>query len=623
MDAENPRQVIYLLNRIASYEPAGNIIQSLLPDERRATPSNNDNDRIRLFLSNLLQDMKWLSSTGEDDLRAILGIHCLTKNYEHSITLLLGVDWGCIRMPELYFDKMATVYFNGGARIVEHFICAIGNQMFDAFRHDIHKSLTLGTLSVYVGDNTLTRKSLLPLLQKTLKNTEHFFQVVWCLLQADLHKELGSFFSTPDVLDTLGKNLDREQLLQLYSHLYNSNLVEEACKIFQVITSDLKSIQISELPIFIFGLIFSDRYTEGEQLINQLLPEKNDLQPEDNTAESMFLVEALIISGRLDEASEILNKISADRKPGDLHSPKLFLLHLRLSQLDKMSSLLPSIVNNDQDITPSNIVYFYLVHFFNNTLEHCASVVSGRYEQYLQSLGYTNVFFMILFALGEFSQIKAKINKNLFYTNGPLSITYFQWSAYLHLAENSFDLAVQNFQHLMKICNRQVLNFHNYGAFSEWIFEYILLLRFLGQKEEAFLVAKNWIDRNRLFNNPCRPLALILYRELELRALDIYEAKECELIADIICNPTAMCQGLLYLHAAVVHTRLGSHTEATRILRTKLAHTIFLAPEPRKLLLTASSKDLPSLRDPIQKMFFPHFQDTYWNRLIDGVLSGH
>nr|WP_321397816.1 hypothetical protein [uncultured Desulfobacter sp.] len=619
LDAGNHKQAISQLNIIASYQPGGHLMQSLLPGDRGIKAS--DHDRIRLFISDMLQDLKWLAETGEDDLRATLGMHFLTKDYDLSIKLLLGLDWGCIRMPELYLDKLVPLYFNGSAMIVERFIYAVGDQIFDVFGHDINKSLSLGTLSVYVGHNTLAGKSLLPLLKQTINNTEQFLHVVWCLLQADFCEELGAFFSDSDVLDTLMEHLDCEQLLLLYAHLYNSNLLEEAYKIFQVITSDIESLKISELPIFIFGLMFSNRYTEVDQLIRQGISQKQQLQPEKNTVEKMSLAEAFIMTGKFDEAKNILNQISTDRKYGDRHSPKLFLLHLRLSQVDQMSSLLPSIINNEKDITPSNIDYFYLVHLFNNTLEYCLSVIKDNYKLYKQSLGYTNVFFMTLFALGKFSQIRVNIKSNLFYTKGLVSITYFRWAAYLHLAENSFDLAVQSFQHFMKICNKEVLNFNNCGAFSESIFEYILLLRFLGQKEEAFKVARHWVDRNRFFSNQCRPLSFILSRELEHRALNIDEAKECELMADVIWNPVSICQGWLYLHAAIVHSRLGSHSEATRILRTKLANTIFLAPDHRKMLLTASGKDIISLRDPLQKMFFPHYKNTYWNQLIDKSLS--
>jgi len=89
----------------------------------------------------------------------------------------------------------------------------------------------------------------------------------------------------------------------------------------------------------------------------------------------------------------------------------------------------------------------------------------------------------------------------------------------------------------------------------------------------------------------------------------------------VLGNPRSYAQGWLYLHAMTTWRTLGRLDEADRLLRDKLSRIMRQGRDAGIALRPASGADPAALRQPLQDLLFPHFRDTYWNRLVDEALG--
>ena len=618
----NSAQALLLLNLLSTYDPLNSLFSTCSDCLAVESLLINDYSIIKDFLSQTVQDKNWLTAKGNNDLRAVLGIQQFTAgNYNTAMTMLMSIHWEQlnINIARFVLQKFSILYWGGGAIIVERFICAFGQLSYNPILSNIDDTVTYGIFCAYTGQSSKAKKLLLPLLQMSISSPERFFQIVDGLWQADCDEDLKSFLCKSEVLASLEKILDRTQMLKLYAFLFNIGLIEASDNGFKLLAANPMQISLEELPSLVYGLTHTGNHAQADHLINTALTVRKEDQKSMKPGDAILLAESLILTGRVDKGRQILNTISTDRKPGDPLSPKLFMLHESVSQLDKIALLFPSIIDISQETEPKNLAYMFWFYFYSKKLEKGFNLVMEKFYNLKQCHAFpAHVAF--LFWLGEFSDPLIYLEDKVFKGNGPISRQYIIWGNYLQLAEKSFSTVLDGYQKLLKLIDKNIMDTHNRINMFPTHFEYILLLRFLGYKEQAFQEAQNYSRRYPVFNNPCHVLLSILVREMKNSDPDVDEAHECERVADVLLNPRFLCQGWLYLHAAVIQAKLGRYKEATRILHDKLANTMFLHPEKRKLLLTASGNDIISLRNQIQSMFFPHFQDTYWNHLIDAVI---
>ncbi|MBF0233637.1 MAG: hypothetical protein HQK65_11440 [Desulfamplus sp.] len=616
----NTTHALFLLNLLATYDPLNILFNSFSDYNLVESQSTNDSDTIKYFIHKKIQDKQWLTSTGNDDFRTVLGIQQFIEgDYDTAITIFMSISWELASVHTLRFflGKSSILYWGGGAFIVESFIRTLEKLSSNPFASDIENTIQYGIFSAYTKQYDNAKQLLLPLLPSATSNPERLFQIIDALWQADCGEELKSFFCKPGILTALEKILDSAQLIKLYAFLFNIGVIAAPTKGFRIMAENPTNFSAaSYLPSLVYGLTNTRALNQADQLINRSLILIKGQKKIINSCDTMLFAESLILTGKIDQGRYLLNTIKTKRKFGDSLSPKLFLMHEVVSQFDKIKSLLPSIIDFSQDIKPQHLGYIFLTHFYEKKYELGLKLMIESNKPG----GVIPAHIGFLFWLGKFEEARSQLETNAFKGNGPIGQNYLIWSTYLHLANNKFEIAIKDYKNFLKLLDKNVVNIDNIINNLVFHFEYILLLRFGGYQEQAFNVAQYYSKRYQVFNNPCHALLLILCRETKNSEPSVEEAQECERIADVLLNPRLFCQGWLYLHAAVLQSKLGNYNEAKRILRDKLSNTMFLDPEKRKLLINASGKDIATLRNQIQSMFFPYFHDTYWNCLIDSVI---
>jgi hypothetical protein len=615
-------QALLLLDTLARQAPDHFALRVHQKPDSKQRPPQNGTRKITRFLEQLISEESRLAKDDATDLRAALGLRCFhAGRLELAAILLDSVEWERIKKPTHFLDAFSLLYWGGLAVVANKMASGISRNTHWSITQDTSSWLSLGVACAHSGLNAKAEELLAPLLPQSINNPAKLFQIVDGLRMAGCTEPLRSFFSSPGVLAQLKKELDDPQLLRLSGYLLHLGLAKEASEGYTVLASKWNELPLQDVPAVAFGFIHTRNKAKTNLLISnhKKLLTKTSCEAQD--LRRIALAETFLMSGRCNAARSVLNSISASRELGDLHSPRLFYLHERVSQPWKMRELMPSLIGTAKHVPPHLVHHVFALSFYEGKLEEGLAASSQNQEESGSSLQYIRSIINFHLALGQFSQAERLLDNPLFKGKGTIALPGLHIRLNLALAEGEYAHAVELFEDFLKQTHRTQLNISLQQMRPIRIFEFALLLRFIGATERALSLARDCVREHIAPNNPCRVLVASLSRELGRLQLDIKEAKLAERVADTLCMPAAPCQALLYLHAAMVHSRLNNVDEAQRILNSKMPQAIFLAPQVRTSLLGTPWRDIPELRDLMQSMFFPYFKDTYWNKMLDGFLQ--
>ena len=570
-------------------------------------------------LVRLSRDAAWIRTPGADDLRALVGLNLFLGGAQpDGLALLEGVRWERIRLPLYFLQKITLLYWSGAAEVVAAYIEALAPLFLDPDRFDWGSRILGGVFGGYSGRGDLAGAILEPLLPAVARRPELLFQVMDGLLFAGRGAVVAAFFRDPPRLAELAGRLDREQRLRLYSLLFAAGCRQEAGEGFADLAASHDAAQPVELPRTVYGLVMAGREAEADRLVRAVLEGRDAAG---RPADILPVAEALVQVGRTDQAGALLAGLSGEALANPCQAATLFNLHERLSRVEGLDRAWPVVRRLAAEGATANLDQVFWRHLYAGKLEQGLALVTepGFGRRFGSGFPLRAAF---LFWLGRFDEAAACLQERGYAGKGPAATHRHQLEALVHLARGEVDAAVSASREALAMLDVQGPNLDTRWLPLPPVFEYLLLLRRLGRLDEAADTAAHYVRRYEVAGNPCRPLLLLLRRESGRPVCTAEaQAEQCERAADRLGNPRSYCQGWLYLQAAVTRAGLGQFAAADRILQDKLASVLFLDPATRPALRSADSTRLADWRAPLQRMFFPHFTDTYWNSLLDAVLA--
>jgi len=583
----------------------------------------NAGGELAPVLESLLRNPGWADSPSCNELRAVLGLGCFTAGrLDPAVALLSRVRWQDVKKPSHFLSFYFLLYWGSLADIAD----AMAEGLFhNQHWHTVPRGslpLELGNACAHSGMPQEARKILAPLLRKLVRQPGVLFSALHALFLAGATADAAKFLQTRKTLASIRQKLDLPQTVRLGQYLDLADMPAEAADCFATVAARSDELTPPEIPDVVYGLVNTHNLSEACRFLDEIMGRAGGQALKDNQNLACNLAEALLATGRVHEARTLLEAIPTERPAGDPLSPRLYFLHERLGDPEKMRALLPSIPETAEPISLGALHYLLpLLHFegrLEQGLERGVALFGARTNDCL----YTKRIIHYHFLLGDFAAVKRLTMDRTFTGRGQVGFQRLYWQRIVLLAEKRYAEAVQAFELYLEHLETTAVEFYKvHYWWAVQIFEFALLLRFLERGQEALALAQRCVARLGVAHNPCAPLAALLARECAGSVPTQDEAAQFEHVADMLCWPRDSCQLFLYLQAAALRERLGQPDEARRVLRHKAAQALYVAPALRQRLAEHCGQPLAAQRQTLQACVFPLFRQTYWNDLLDDFLN--